>query len=792
MRNRHTTEEFFALLAAEVQPLLDGEEGRLPQGRVLFFMHDARAAQIALLGYSGAPFVPLGHHRFDIARSAMLPRLFGSCGSGTTLSLSAKAPEELALFQGELGLGQFVAATLDLGGAATGALMVGRGEGEAAFAAADSLAVEAVARALEESLEAHTSAQRQRRAQERFRLLNEQISNPIVVLDRELRIREANPPTATLFGLRLDELPGMGIEGFFVDGGRQLQALRDIERDGATFFEGCVQQADGQCLFVDVHANLITMAGEPMIKAFLRDITERKAAEEALQRTNAQVRHILESTTDAYVAVDEDWNITYFNARAEALFDGQRESMLGRKLTQRLPGLAPIFAGETLDDFDAEMPRHFEAFYAPLERWVETLVYAHPDGLSIFFRDITERRHAEIQLRASELRLRTVLDNMLDGVLVVDEAGRIEMLNPMVEQLTGYRLGELLGENIACLVAGMDEQEHNGLLQNYLRGDCSRMLGQRRSVAAQRKDGSIFPAEIAISEMRQGSRRSFVTSLRDVSAEQAAAAELQRHRDHLEELVQARTAELEVMRDRAEQASHAKSAFLANMSHELRTPLNAIIGYSELLQEEVAESGKGEMFDDLERIRSAGNHLLALISDVLDLSKIEAGKQVMHLESFSVPEVVQSCLASVTPQLQANGNRLDYHCDPAVSEMHADSLRLRQCLLNLLSNAAKFTRDGHIALRIERHRVEGRAQIHFVVSDTGIGMDAEQQALLFNHFTQLDSSISAEYGGTGLGLSISRSLCRLMGGDITASSRPGEGSRFEMHLPERVEHHDEA
>lgn len=792
MRNRHTTEEFFGLLAGEVQPLLDANNGRLPAGRVLFFMRDARAAQIVLLGYSGAPIVPQGHHRFDIARSVMLPRLFGSCGSGTSLSLSAEAPDEQRLFQQELGLGRFVAATLDLGGATTGALMVGRGEGEEDFSAADSLAVEAVARGLEERLDAHVGAQRQRRAQERFRLLNEQISNPIVVLDRDLRIREANPPTATLFGVRLEALPGTGIESFFDDGGRQLQTLRDIERDGATFFEGSVRQADGSVLFVDVHANLITMGGEPMIKAFLRDVTERKAAEEALRRTNAQVRHILESTTDAYVAVDENWNITYFNARAESLFEGQREAMLGRQLTERLPGLAPIFDGERLEDFGTDRPRHFEAFYAPLERWVETLVYAHPGGLSIFFRDITERRQAETQLRASELRLRTVLDNMLDGVLVVDEAGRIEMVNPMVEQLTGYQPDELLGADIGCLVAGMSAQEHNQRLRNLLQGGDSRIISMRRAVTALRKDGSSFPIEISISEIRQGDRRSFVASLRDVSAEKRAAAELQRHRDHLEELVQERTAELEVMRDRAEQASHAKSAFLANMSHELRTPLNAIIGYSELLQEEVGESGQSEMFDDLERIRSAGNHLLALISDVLDLSKIEAGKQVMHLESFPVEEVVQSCLASVTPQIQNNGNRLDYHCDTAVGEMHADSLRLRQCLLNLLSNAAKFTDNGQITLDIRRYEVDDKAYIRFTVSDTGIGMSEEQRVQLFNHFTQLDSSISAKYGGTGLGLSISRSLCRLMGGDIVASSCAGEGSRFEMYLPERVEHAGEA
>jgi signal transduction histidine kinase len=241
------------------------------------------------------------------------------------------------------------------------------------------------------------------------------------------------------------------------------------------------------------------------------------------------------------------------------------------------------------------------------------------------------------------------------------------------------------------------------------------------------------------------------------------------------------------------EASHHKSQFLANMSHELRTPLNAIIGYSEMLQEEAEDVGDEAYLPDLQRINSAGKHLLGLINDILDLSKIEAGRMDLYLETFEVRQMVRDVEAIVQPLVEKNGNTLVVECSDDIGSMHADQTKLRQVLFNLLSNAAKFTDHGRIELRVAREDpspnplpCEGRGQgggVTFAVTDTGIGMTEEQLSRLFEAFSQAEASTRSKYGGTGLGLAISRHFCRLMGGDLTVESVYGQGSTFTARLP---------
>jgi len=233
----------------------------------------------------------------------------------------------------------------------------------------------------------------------------------------------------------------------------------------------------------------------------------------------------------------------------------------------------------------------------------------------------------------------------------------------------------------------------------------------------------------------------------------------------------------------AEKANHSKSSFLANMSHELRTPMNAIIGYSEILIEDAEEMELESFSDDLVKIRSAGKHLLALINDVLDLSKIEAGKMTLFIESFDIRDMVHDVLNTIRPLVEKNGNQLNLSIDDTLNYMKADSTKVRQTLFNLLSNASKFTNQGHIDLSVGQCEIAGADMVKFKISDSGIGMTPEQATKVFDEFTQVVDSTTREYGGTGLGLAISKRFVEVMGGGITVESKPDEGSIFTFTLP---------
>jgi len=348
----------------------------------------------------------------------------------------------------------------------------------------------------------------------------------------------------------------------------------------------------------------------------------------------------------------------------------------------------------------------------------------------------------------------TLVRNSPVAIVTLDNEHRIVSLNPAFEDLFGYSPKEAIGRKLDSLIT--TEATRSEAIQ-YTQEALDRPIkgiGRRT-----RKDGSFVDVEVlGVPVVAEGERVGLMGLYHDIT-------------------------ELLETRREAEAANQAKSQFLASMSHELRTPLNAIIGYSELLQEEVADLGHDELTDDLLKIQTAGRHLLSLINDVLDLSKIESGRMELFLEDFDVAEMVHDVLTTVRPLVEKNRNELDLRANGCLGAMRGDLTKIRQMLLNLLSNASKFTEDGTVTLAVTREESHGTARLEFAVSDTGIGMTAEQIERVFEAFSQAEASTTSKYGGTGLGLAITKRFCRMMGGDVTVQSEPGRGSTFRLVLP---------
>ena len=344
------------------------------------------------------------------------------------------------------------------------------------------------------------------------------------------------------------------------------------------------------------------------------------------------------------------------------------------------------------------------------------------------------------------------------AIVTLDTSHIVTSCNPAFLALYGYPEDEVLGKHLDDLIT--TEETRSQAVQytaQALDHRPVRAIAQRR-----RKDGSLVDVEVlGVPVVVDGTLVGMMGLYHDIT-----------------ELLKARR--------EAESANTAKSQFLASMSHELRTPLNAIIGYSEMLEEESEERGHPESVADLQKIRAAGRHLLALINDVLDLSKIEAGKMDLHLETFELRPAIDAVAATVAPLIEKNGNTLRLELADGLGAMRADVTRIRQVLFNLLSNASKFTERGTITLAGCRERGDGGELIRLTVRDTGIGMTPEQLGRLFQAFSQAETSTSSKYGGTGLGLAISRMFCQMMGGDITVDSSAGVGTTFTVLLPAEV------
>ena len=557
----------------------------------------------------------------------------------------------------------------------------------------------------------------------------------------------------------------------------------------------------GTLCVIDRVPRTLTAQQEEALRALSRLVVSRlelRRTEAALRKSDAFQKAILAGADYSIISTTADGVITTFNAAAERMLGYCAAEVIGRKTPVPIHDTGEV--KQRAEELSAELGRQiepgFEVFVAksrggqPEEReWT----YIRKDGsrfpvlLSVtelrddggqpigflgIARDITERKRMTESLQESEARKSAILEAALDCIITMDERGHIVEFNPAAERTFGFRESDVVGAELAEKIIPLPLREaHRRGLARFLHSGEGPVLGKRIEITALRADGSEFPVELAITTIRLGPKRLFTAYLRDITERKQQVESLRRAK----EATDAANAGLA-------RANRLKDEFLANMSHELRTPLNAILGMSEALLEQVLGPLTEKQARSLNVVHESGTHLLALINDILDLSKIEAGKMNLQFEAVDIKAVCEASLRLVKEAAQRKRLNLTFTHACNGADVRGDERRIKQILVNLLTNAVKFTREGgRVALEVSLDSERGTA--NFTVADSGIGIAPEDLEKLFKPFVQLDSGLARRHEGTGLGLALVWRLSELHGGSVSVQSAVGEGTRFIVTLP---------
>ncbi|MBF0609958.1 MAG: PAS domain S-box protein [Magnetococcales bacterium] len=615
-----------------------------------------------------------------------------------------------------------------------------------------------------EFISIRTEITHQKKTEEEARsmaLFAEMNPSPVFRLDRSGHILEANPAAVQILGIG-DKL------------GEKLSTL--LPNAEHLDVDACIRDNETIALALQLEDHyyqfvLHGVADLGVCHAYGFDVTDLENARGELQEAKEYAESLINSSLDMIISVDINRRISQFNPAAERCFGYRQDEVLGRTTdflyadpdeVEKLRSITWVngqFKGEI-----RSRRKNGEFFYCFLSSSPLYDKSGRRIGYMGISRDITELKMAEEVLRENEQRIRAILESTVDGIIVADEKGIVELYNSSAERIFGYAAEEVMGQNLNMLMPEPYASEHDAYLQNYLSSGIAKIIGVGREVEGRRKTGQTVPLFLSVSEFRLGEKRMFTGVVSDITARKQAEMDLR------------------AAKEAAEKASRAKSEFLSSMSHELRTPMNAVLGFSQLMQSDPTEPLSESQQDSVQEIISAGQHLLELINEVLDLAKIEAGRVQLTMEEVSLREVLEECLSLVSALALQKGILVELEemqCQCVDILVNADRMRLKQVFLNLLSNAIKYNRDnGRVMIRCILLDEE---QVQVLVVDTGKGIATEHLGSVFEPFNRLGAEHSS-VEGTGIGLVITKRLVENMGGSIGVSSQLGVGSTFHLIL----------
>jgi PAS domain S-box-containing protein len=652
-----------------------------------------------------------------------------------------------------------------------------------------------------------------RKAEEKYRNIFESALEGIFETSASGQSLTANPALAKMMGYDSPDEVTSSIRDtgnqVWVDAAERLEYVQLLEKQGVVLNYECrFRRKDGTTIWVSMNTRRVSGPdGKTLFySGFIEDITERKRAEEAIRKSEAKYRSLHESMMDGFVSVsldgtireyndsyremtgyasDELVKLTYHDITPEKWHDCEREIIEGQVLAR---GYSEVYEKEYRKKDGSVFPVELRTFLLKDEAGGNS-------GMWAIVRDITDRKRAEKALRESEEKFRQVAENVGDFIWEIDASGLYQYTSPSVEKILGFRPDELIGKKHFYDLFVPEERED--LKAAALKAFAAKESFRAFPNANVSKEEKIVHLETSGTPVLDafGILIGYRGADTDVTERKQAEGVLRKYHEHLEEMIRERTEELVVAKEHAEAANQAKSAFLANMSHELRTPLNSILGAGQLLNRDRDFPPAKREFLDI--ISQSGGHLLELINDVLEISKIEAGRLTLVSTTFDLHRFLGDLERIVRHRANEKGLKLIFEREPGLPRhIQSDERKLRQVLVNLIGNAIKFTEKGRVTLRVMRKKSRDPAQdsplcLAFEIEDTGIGIAPEDSEKIFEPFMQANPDGARAMEGSGLGLTLSRSFVRLLGGDITLRSEVGKGTAILFDIAARSAEHAE-